>query len=306
MNNQLNVFIDLIFGFFLKEGKEKKMKKTFTGNDFTAVFTDENGYFSLTGDFNGSSGAIGKSLSKKYPAFKPLNAVHLAKCGNGEPFHAIANGLYHAKAVIKGEKPLQELVEYMNAPQELVERFLAVSPQIAIYKEAEKEIENIKTKTKLKNLSSYKEEFDQITAELSVHWESVSETIYEIVERMPSDMTATDETISLEDYGNPEKVKALAEFTDLHYSLIKEEGDRFVVAGKEYLVLTDKEADKTARDLCISYAEECILFDMSKNHRKYFDMDKFVSDCLIDGRGHVIASYDGREDKTADYFIYRV
>ena len=73
------------------------MKKTFYHNEFTAEFTDERGYFSLTGTVKGSSGAVGKEISNLDSRFDLVNDLHLSDCKTGEPMYSVENALYFAK-----------------------------------------------------------------------------------------------------------------------------------------------------------------------------------------------------------------
>lgn len=73
------------------------MKKNFKHAKFTAVFTDENGYFSFTGNIDGASGAVGDEIAKIYPDFKLLAEMHLANCKTGKPMHAWKNAEYWAE-----------------------------------------------------------------------------------------------------------------------------------------------------------------------------------------------------------------
>ena len=73
------------------------MKKTYRHNKFTATFSDEDGYFSLTGHVNGGSGAVGDKIATVDPRFKLLNAMHLSDAKMGAPVHAEANALYWAQ-----------------------------------------------------------------------------------------------------------------------------------------------------------------------------------------------------------------
>ena len=75
------------------------MKKEFVGNDFTATFTDEDGYFSLTGHTSGVSGAIGDRLAEIDPRFEFINTMHLSDCKTGAPMHAWENADYFLKDV---------------------------------------------------------------------------------------------------------------------------------------------------------------------------------------------------------------
>jgi len=73
------------------------MKKTIKGKGFTATFTDENGYFSLTGECEGGGGAVGGRIAAIDSRFKLLSDLHLCDCKTGAPRHAVANALYYAE-----------------------------------------------------------------------------------------------------------------------------------------------------------------------------------------------------------------
>lgn len=73
------------------------MKKFYKHPKFTAVFTDEDGYFSFTGNVGGGSGAVGDRIAKIDPRFAPLNAMHLSDVNTGEPMYALVNGQYYAE-----------------------------------------------------------------------------------------------------------------------------------------------------------------------------------------------------------------
>ena len=77
------------------------MKKTFVGNEFTAEFTDGGGYFSITGFVDGGCGAVGDKVAEFEKRFAFVNSMHLSDCKTGEPMHAEANGMYHAKRMNK-------------------------------------------------------------------------------------------------------------------------------------------------------------------------------------------------------------
>lgn len=78
----------------------------------------------------------------------------------------------------------------------------------------------------------------------------------------------------------------------------------------DYLVLTDEEADDRWEESMDSYIEECILPELPKNLRYYFDSEKWKKDASFDGRGHSLASYDGEEHEEkvngTTYYIYRI
>ena len=114
----------------------------------------------------------------------------------------------------------------------------------------------------------------------------------------------------------------------------------FEIAGCEFKVLTDSEADEAARDDIVNslwaFNPDFILShtdfweDLSANEAAKVekaleamtsklcesanplvkamiaDFDEFVEDAIdTDGRGHFISWYDGEENESGDYFIYR-
>lgn len=86
---------------------------------------------------------------------------------------------------------------------------------------------------------------------------------------------------------------------------VKEYRDLSQTNDGEYLVLTDDEADEKARDYSESYIDDCM--DIPDHLEVYFDRERFIEDAIsIDGRGHIIASYDGCEHWFDEYYIYRI
>lgn len=114
----------------------------------------------------------------------------------------------------------------------------------------------------------------------------------------------------------------------------------FEIIGNEYKVLTDEEADETAKDEILNslwaFRAEFVLHhtvfyeDSTQTEDQAFiealqdlqgkiaesatpivkalikNLDEFVSDAIdVDGRGHFISWYDGREHEQNDLFIYR-
>lgn len=72
----------------------------------------------------------------------------------------------------------------------------------------------------------------------------------------------------------------------------------------EYLVLTDDEADEKEDEYLDSYIDDCL--EIPDAIAPYFDREKWKRDAKTDGRGHCLASYDGGEDESRDYYIYRI
>lgn len=98
-------------------------------------------------------------------------------------------------------------------------------------------------------------------------------------------------------------------------SQIQEDDNTFSIFNREYLILTDSEADDRADEY---YRDDPQTFlglgnDEWSRVQPYFDEDKFVEACLQDGRGRALASYDDREfeyciklaGEFKRYYIYR-
>lgn len=112
-----------------------------------------------------------------------------------------------------------------------------------------------------------------------------------------------------------------------------EDGQSFELGSKEYLVLTDSEADQKAAE----YIKDSVWAFNASFLASFCDMpeemftavqDKcegandavlncieradgglkaFVEEAIsADGRGHFLSQYDGNENEEGDYFIYRV
>ena len=107
-----------------------------------------------------------------------------------------------------------------------------------------------------------------------------------------------------------EKIQALGKHLDLNNEdlrMIEESGDYLSFDDREFLVLTDDEAEKKWDEHLDSYIEECL--EIPEHLRFYFDEEKWKDDARIDGRGHSLSSYDGHEHEIkineTEYFIYR-
>ena len=91
---------------------------------------------------------------------------------------------------------------------------------------------------------------------------------------------------------------------------IDDDREEIEISDGDYLVLTDDEADQAFEEQCRSYIDDCM--EIPENIRHYFDEEKFIEDCRNnDGRGHILASYDGEENEIQDpeskewFYIYR-
>lgn len=125
------------------------------------------------------------------------------------------------------------------------------------------------------------------------------------------------------------KIKELAELLE-----ITEEEAKQKIEDEDYLILTDEEANEKAREYIVGslwafnadfIIEHCkkLDFDYSKDLQKIQteqcencngliealidDIDEFVEDAInTDGRGHFISWYDGEEQETEHFFVYRM
>lgn len=126
------------------------------------------------------------------------------------------------------------------------------------------------------------------------------------------------------------KIKTLAQFIECEVDEIERiyGASTFEHGNREYLVLTDEEADERAKE----YIEESIWAFYSSFLAKHTNIDEeiikhlqdkcegandvllnavkdindFVNDAIgCDGRGHFISSYDGNEEELNDLYIYR-
>lgn len=97
---------------------------------------------------------------------------------------------------------------------------------------------------------------------------------------------------------------ALTIYNDIYYSEAVD-----LVDSEEYWVLTDDEADEKAELEAQYYLEEA-LSQVPEHLHRYFDDDKYISNCISDGRGYLLDTYNGSEDSiTLDngsvFYIYR-
>ena len=276
------------------------MKKEFVGNDFTATFTDEDGYFSLTGHTSGVSGAIGDRLAEIDPRFEFINTMHLSDCKTGAPMHAWENARYHIKKDndIELQRHLRHLAEEYKTAYN------------AIY-----EAENL-----VKDISGYDarvvspaiERLEAVKAEIKELWREDAKEVYNIINSIPSDLTEIDEDINLDSYEEPERVRALAQHLGCHFSLVEEttyNDNCFEAEGKEWLVVTDSEADQLWDDAMDNYLDECVLSELPSNVQNYFDTESWKEDAKMDGRGHSLNHWDGceyyEEVDGETYYIYQ-
>ena len=72
-----------------------------------------------------------------------------------------------------------------------------------------------------------------------------------------------------------------------------------------YVALDKCQIDDLWYDSIIDLADDCYISELPEHLKKYFDYDKFVEDCMEDGRASHFNGYDGSTElETEDYYIY--
>jgi hypothetical protein len=94
-----------------------------------------------------------------------------------------------------------------------------------------------------------------------------------------------------------DKIAALAKHLGCESDdVLDEDSDvRFSHGSREYLVMTDDEADAALEQALDSYIDDVILDQFPPAYANYFDRDAWKRDASHDGRGHLLSSYDGDE-----------
>lgn len=96
-------------------------------------------------------------------------------------------------------------------------------------------------------------------------------------------------------------------------ALMQETGDFYSdcegsIEADEWLVLTDNEADTRCMEYAETYAED-VRLEIPRHLQIYFDENKYIEDLLVNGRGELLASYDGAEREQevngTTYYIYK-
>lgn len=104
-----------------------------------------------------------------------------------------------------------------------------------------------------------------------------------------------------------EENKEVADVIELLNDINNLYDETFETDGGEYMVLTDDEADQAWEESLDSYIEECIYPEFQNETLKnYFDEDAWKNDARHDGRGHSLNSYDGNEEESNGFYIYRI
>lgn len=297
------------------------MKKTFKHSKFTAVFTDENGYFSLTGDMDGGSGAVGDKIAEIDSDFAPLAKMHLADCKTGAPMHDWANAEYFAK-----EGKLDILAKHLRVSDEKALYFSSLLNEIRLARNLHREMwENSPKEIGFVNrvINPLYQKLEDFKAECAEQWKDEAEEAYVMAKTMypnrsgsfvdpydeAGDPISEEYETCLDGFSEPEKAIAAAMQEDCDVCDVEEDGEEYTASGRTYRVLTDNEADDAWEASLDNYLEECVYPELPENMKRYFDDDAWKRDAKMDGRGHSLSSYDGNEyDQTVNgttYYLYR-
>jgi hypothetical protein len=107
-----------------------------------------------------------------------------------------------------------------------------------------------------------------------------------------------------------DKVLAWFDYQELEVSALKysEMNDNILsINSEEYLILDDSEADDMNDEYLDEFIDDVILREIPKMYQRYFDSDKWKDDVKYDGRGNILATYDGQEHGLSNgYYAYRV
>ncbi len=278
------------------------MQKTFKHSLFTAVFTDESGYFSVTGNIGGSSGAIGDEIAKVYPDFKLLAEMHLADCTTGAPMHAWANAKYWVE---KGN--IEMLARHLRCSVKTANEYKSI-------------LLNRDALSGILTMQDYSFNLNQFKTEIEAEWLNQVDEVYDLVNETPANLTngfinpldknggpLPEYADILDAFDEPEKAIAVAALEDIDVSDVSENYDIYSAGGNDYMVLTDSEADDKWDESLENYIDECL--EIPKEIINYFDREAWKRDARIDGRGHSLSSYDGNESEEKIngtwYFLYR-
>ena len=121
----------------------------------------------------------------------------------------------------------------------------------------------------------------------------------------------SDQCVGDEEYNElDDKEKALFKFLVDDEGLTEADALDGCTDANNYMVLTDSEADEAMDEQLESILDDCILPEMPETAQRYFDREAWKSDAAMDGRGHILASYDGCEEWVSlddtEYYIYRI
>lgn len=294
------------------------MKHIFKGKNFSATFTDENGYFSFTGDVSGASGAVVEIIVEIEPAFHALELLHLCDVETGRPMHAWENAQYALTGPALGGRQYGpdaaaralHLDNITDGPEKRAFEAWAKAYVSAKHAISENSMEELKGAMEdvAEIWAGRVEELEDALEELLDEY--APENRPEFVEPLDDEGEILPAYADI-DIDELERRTALARFLNCNINdvePVRHSETEFEAEGKEWLVMTETEADDAARERIRSYIDDAL--DIPENIRPYFDEDRFIEDVLrADGRGHVLNSWDGDENEESGidetFFIYR-
>jgi len=303
------------------------MKKTFKHSKFTVTFTDADGYFSLTGDCDGSGGAVGDCVAKIYPDLALLNDMHLANRETGAPMHAWANAEYWLR-----QGKMATLRKHLRVDSDLFDKYV-VQQSVVIKAIEERDLDDNPKSRRLKNakVGILHDKLLELKADIESFWADQVDEVYDLVNSTESNLVgrfvnpflSPDEFIS-EDYrehyensftdqDSADKGIAVAMEEDIDFLEVEQaswDDNLFMAGGREYNVYTDDEADDAWNESLDNYLDECVLPELPEQMQGYFDREAWKCDARHDGRGHSLSNYDGHErhqstEYGGEYYLYR-
>lgn len=283
------------------------MKREFKGKNFSATFTDENGYYSLTGTVSGISGATGGELVRIDSDFAPLNDLHLCSVETGAPMHAWENARYHVKNMCWSEaaKAL-----HLSGESELAlcRKWAALA--------LESGADELRLEIEIEIMDIWQDRIDELEDAIDeLSYSYAPENRPEFVEPAGPDGEILPAYADI-DADDLDRMTALARHLDCNVSQIEPAAygkNCFEGEGKEFLVLTEDEADDAWDESLDNYIDDCL--EIPDWIQSYFDRDAWKRDAKMDGRGHALSPYDGHEydeygvDTASGsdiYYIYRI
>ena len=100
-----------------------------------------------------------------------------------------------------------------------------------------------------------------------------------------------------------ERLLALMKFTGLGYK------EAYNIIDTDYFVGDDRNADNEAKEYANNYLDNIVLPEIPEYHHNYFNDSEWIDDYLAEGRGPILATYDGQENyetiNDTIYYIYK-
>ncbi len=92
---------------------------------------------------------------------------------------------------------------------------------------------------------------------------------------------------------------AIADYDHYGLTVLDAESGLFAIG-------SDEEADDAWVRGMESYFDECVLPEVPDHLQSYIDEDKWMDDAKMDGRGHVLSTYDGTETQIEDLVLFHI